>query len=100
MKLKTVEQAVKYSLENNANTRVNDFVLYIDALRNMGYDVTYLEKFFNENGTRVPSFESVTRCRRLVQSQRPELKDKHVSAYRTKVKEPEYKEYSKSKVED
>lgn len=99
MKLKTVEKAVKYSLENSEEARKNDFVLYVDTLRNMGFDVSYLEQFFKQNGMMIPSFESVTRCRRLVQSQIPELKDKHIDNYRRKVKEPEYREFSKTKVE-
>lgn len=98
MKLKTVEGAVKNSLINSVPSRKSDFKLYVETLKELGFDVSYLESFFGKYGYSLPSFEAVTRVRRLVQAQMPELKDVHVSRYRKKVKEPEFKDYSKTKV--
>lgn len=98
MNLKTVESAVKTSLTNDVNSRKSDFKLYVETLKELGFDVSYLESFFSKYEYSLPSFEAVTRARRLVQAQIPELKDVHVSRYRKKVKEPEFKDYSKTKV--
>lgn len=77
----------------------SDFILYSETLKNLGFNVAYLERFFNLYKFELPSFESVSRCRRLIQSEIPELSDTHISKYRKTVKEPEYREYSKTNVE-
>lgn len=98
MELKTVESAVKNSLINSVPSRKSDFKLYVETLKELGFDVSCLESFFGKYEYSLPSFEAVTRARRLVQATFPELKDKHISRYRRKVKEPEFKEYSKTAV--
>jgi hypothetical protein len=98
MNLKTVESAVKTSLINDVNSRKSDFKLYVETLKELGFNVGCLENFFDTYSYSLPSFEAVTRARRLVQAQMPELKDVHVSKYRKKIKEPEFKEYSKTKI--
>lgn len=98
MDLKTVESAVKTSLINSTDSRKSDFKLYIETLKELGFNAGCLESFFDRYSYSLPSFEAVTRARRLVQAQMPELKDVHISRYRKKVKEPEFKEYSKTKI--
>lgn len=98
MDLKTVESAVKTSLINSTDSRKSDFKLYMETLKELGFNVGCLESFFDRYSYSLPSFEAVTRARRLVQAQMPELKDVHISRYRKKVKEPEFKDYSKTKI--
>lgn len=97
MELKTIESAVKQSLTDCENARKSDFKLYVETLKNLGYNVDCLESFFDKYSYNLPSFEAVTRSRRLVQATFPELKDEHISKFRRKVKEPEFREYSKTK---
>ena len=98
MELKSIEKAVTTCLMKNEETRKSDFTLYIQALKELGFDVECLEKFFRAHKYNLPSFEAVTRVRRKVQSAFPELKDKHVSKYRNEVKEPEFRQYSRTKI--
>ena len=73
-------------------------VSVMETLKKLGYNVGCLESFFDKYSYNLPSFEAVTRSRRLVQATFPELKDEHISKFRRKVKEPEFREYSKTKV--
>lgn len=98
MELKSIEKVVTTCLIKNEETRKSDFTLYIQTLKELGFDTECIEKFFRAHGYNLPSFAAVTRARRKVQSAFPELKDKHVSKYRKEIKEPEYKQYSRTKI--
>lgn len=97
MELKTIEDVVTDCLKTNVESQKNDFILYADVLDKLGIDSTYFRKFINGNMGRIPSFESVTRCRRKAQEKNNDLKDAHISLFRKNVKEPEYVEYSRSR---
>lgn len=100
MELKTIERAVLQSLENDVEARKSDFKLYIDVLEYFGINAEPFKKLVRDNGGNLPSLESVPRCRRKIQEERPDLKDTRISTFRRKVREPDYREYSRTMIGD
>lgn len=84
MELKTTEEIVQRMLEKNKLTRTDDFILYGAVLKKLGIDLqTSLYDFLaNAKKNKVPTFETVTRCRRHIQEIRPELKEKEIAELR------------------
>ena len=99
-KKKNIEALVLDALRTNIRARKDDFILYGSVLKRMGIDLgislyTFLStarEFYN-----APSFESVTRCRRHIQEQMPELKDKETAEARQN-EQYEFYKYSKTSV--
>ena len=77
MKLKKLEPIVKKILENEEESRKDDFILYGLVLLNMGYDMNIKLGHFllDAKENKVPSFAGVARCRRKLFELYPELKD-------------------------
>ena len=78
MKIKSFEEIVLDILEVNKLARSNDFILYGSVLRRLGVDLknTNLYDFLiNANTNKMPSFATITKCRRHVQSLRTDLQD-------------------------
>lgn len=84
MKLQHIEDYVIQALEQKPLTRQNDFVLYGAVLKRMGIDIMLplAELFGNSKKYNLPAMESVTRARRKVQEQRPELCDINTVLFR------------------
>ena len=99
MKVKNTEQYVLDVLTTNIKAREDDFILYGAVLRRLGYDLknTNLYDFLaNARKNNVPSFETVTRCRRKLCELNEDLSGKEVIEYRNH-KQDEFIEYSKGK---
>lgn len=96
--LKKLEPIVLKALEENENSRKNDFILYYKVLKSLMLPIENMsvETFLNiAKELKAPPFESVTRCRRHIQELRPELKDIKTAIAREE-KTEEYKEYNLS----
>lgn len=83
-KLRTTEDYVLAVLKRNKRARKDDFILYGGVLKEMGISLklTLAEFLANAKQDNVPSFETVTRCRRHIQEQMPELKDENITLIR------------------
>ena len=95
---------VKKLLQEKEELRGDDDLLYLTVIRivhpywNNGRITTDIENatigefFTSRKSAKLPTFESVTRCRRKVQEERPELKPcKKIQEARTKREEEFYK---------
>lgn len=84
MKLKTLEQIVIKILENNTTARQDDFFLYGKVLVALGVPLTrnLFEFLLNAKKQKMPTFESVSRCRRHIQELRQDLKDSNTAIAR------------------
>lgn len=95
--LKKLEEIVLAVLRRNLVARKDDFILYGGILKEMGFDL------FTPIGTalayhkhyHLPSFESVSRCRRHIQELEQDLKDDHTAVVREEAEEM-YKMYNRS----
>ena len=77
MKLKTLEPIIIKILENSKTARQDDFFLYGKVLIEFGvpYKRNLFEFLLNAKKQGMPTFESVSRCRRHIQELRQDLKD-------------------------
>lgn len=94
-KIYEVENIVLRALEEHPETRKDNFILYIDVLKNF-VDIRHSLLYVFENHVElgIPSLESITRCRRKLQEKHPELRNAQAVEIR-KDKEKEFIEYSK-----
>lgn len=76
-KLKKLETVVKHVLEEFEETRSDDFKLIYSVYRELDFAHTTRELFYeimmNHDLYKLPPFESITRCRRKIQKDFPEL---------------------------
>ena len=95
MKIKTYENIVLRVLEENKRARADDFILYGSVLKRLGIDLqTSLYEFLaNAKSNKVPSFETITRCRRHTQELRTDLQDSETAVMREE-RIQEFKEYN------
>ena len=85
MKIKKYETIVLETLEINQRARRDDFVLYGAVLRKLGVDLTTttLYEFLSTADSKgMPSFETITRCRRHIQALRTDLTDSQTAIAR------------------
>ena len=96
MKPNKAENYVLDALKTNNRARNSDFILYGSVLKRMGLnlDMTLKEFLANATSMGVPSFETVSRCRRKLQEQMSELKDEQVAVAREN-KTIEYIKYNR-----
>lgn len=103
-KIKQIEPLVKTILSVKPSTRRDDFELYYHAVREHfinnpqlgAFDECSFEKAMLHHKTMgLPSYESVTRCRRRLQAKHPELKDPKKAAERSRA-EKEFRAYAYS----
>ena len=76
--IKYTEEYVLAVLERNLKARTDDFILYGGVLKEMGVDLKHTSVYdllANAKFLMLPSFETVTRCRRHIQELRQDLKD-------------------------
>lgn len=97
MKVKNVEPLVLETLERNPITREDDFILYGAVLKKMGVNLNESLSSFLARAKKcnLPSFESVTRCRRHITELRQDLKDAKTAVER-EIKQEEYINYNRS----
>lgn len=90
----TLREQIKFILECQPKTRSNDYALFVETITmfydaQLNMDILELELFGND---RFPSFESITRARRYVQSIFPNLASEKTLEKR-KAREEEIHEY-------
>ncbi len=95
--LKTLEQEVERLLLNVPETRNNDMILYYEYCLSNWVREYDLYKVFKDSGFRkskgLSVFESVSRARRKIQAEHPELAPtKKVKEYKEELEE-EYRNY-------
>lgn len=77
MRIKEVEQNVQYVLEKYPQTRGDDFML-VSAVWLIGYDLaadlSWVYVFATHKSLGLPSWGSITRARRKLQAEFPELR--------------------------
>lgn len=76
-KLKIIHNAVLKVLEENVESRNNDFILYANVLQKMGLPlkISLVGFFASAKKLNAPAFETVSRCRRKIQAVRADLRD-------------------------
>lgn len=96
----TTEKLVHKILINNPSTRFSDYNLFVAVVRKLKPELLRLpiEEFFTTvkgKDSGIPKYETVTRCRRKIQANNPELKEPHTAQKRAE-QETEYKAYARS----
>ena len=97
--IKTYEEIVLNILEKNQLAREDDFILYGAVLRKLGVggDKPLFDFLATAKKNKMPSFETITRCRRHIQALREDLIDgKTAEARNNKI--AEFKEYNRSRL--
>lgn len=96
-KLTKFHNMVYSILETNPETRSDDFLLFYEVLKDLSLDYCDLNYIFKNHAILgVPSFETITRCRRKIQHDHPELSGAAMRRIR-KEEEKEFKAYALSK---
>lgn len=103
-KLLKITELVKGVLEEYPETRNDDNLLWLEALRETAYkrDCVYVldlglsSLMHNIRALNLPTFESVSRARRKLQAKYPELRGTERAQRRRAEKEIIYKEYAKN----
>lgn len=93
-RIKKVQPLVYAALVDNPETRKDDFILILEVLKNFVTTEMNLEtvlKHHVELG--IPSFASIIRIRRILQSKHPELVDEAAANVR-EAEETEFREYA------
>lgn len=96
-RLKRVEDIVVKILEIREDARESDDILYVYVCEYFSRGISFKslkDFFFMRNKTACPTYESVSRCRRKVFNERPELKpNDKITEYR-KDMEQVYRDYA------
>lgn len=98
MKIKKYESIVLDVLQFNKLARKSDFVLYGAVLKRLGVDLkstTLFEFLSTADEKKMPSFETITRCRRHLQSLRTDLQDNQTAVARENLID-DYQVYNRS----
>lgn len=87
--IKGTEEVVLELLERNKVLRTDDFLLYCAVLKRIGIDTNkpFREIMINHKILGLPSFETVSRCRRKIQETRQDLIDWGTAVIRADEKE-------------
>lgn len=98
IKLTKLEPVVRNVLKTYPDTRNDDFILIFAVYREMNLkDITrepFWDIMLNHADYKLPSFESITRCRRKIQKEHPELSNKKTQKKRLKAT-ADYIEYNR-----
>ena len=82
-KIKQVEPIVERALIYHPETRGDNFLLYIEVLKEYIDTRLPIEHVFrNHKALRIPSLETITRCRRKLQETDPSLRDEEADEIR------------------
>lgn len=94
-KIQNVQPLVLEALENKPETRKDDFILILEVLKNfVASDMTLESVFKHHVKLGVPSFASIVRIRRILQSKYPHLVDAAAQEVREHEQE-EFKTYAR-----
>lgn len=94
-RLKRLESIVRAELTENEAARKSDTALLMGCFERMGIDTSRSFAELAADGS-LRQMESITRARRKVQADFPELKDGTVTELRA-AREEEFREYAKAK---
>ena len=94
--LKQLNKVVKEVLEENPETRRSDIKLIMEVFKRRGVNTSESFATLAVNG-QLSQMESITRARRKVQSDYPELKDDHAAELRAE-REEVFREYAKTPI--
>lgn len=98
-KLTKLSKIVENVLERNPKTREDDFKLIYEVYKSINSNIEYIPlKYIINNHIEMglPSFESITRCRRKIQETRKDLIDGTTEIIRKDEEQPKYEEFSRS----
>ena len=91
-----LENLIVKILRQDIESRNSDNRLYvavIDSLVTNGSSMSVKDLFLNQKKLGIPPYESVSRCRRRVQSDYPELRGNNDIVKARRQKETEFKDY-------
>ena len=94
-RLKRLESIVRTELTENEAARKSDTALLMGCFERMGIDTTRSFAELAADGS-LRQMESITRARRKIQADSPELRDGAVTELRA-AREEEFREYAKAK---
>lgn len=97
--LKILERLVETYLEENAEMRGSDDLLYVAVAERLGVDLegTSAKDFILHYRTCfIPTIETIGRCRRRIQARRPELKPSREIELKRRKCEKSFYDYSRS----
>lgn len=93
-KISKIEPLVEKALRESKNCRKDDFLLYLTVISNfLDTGISIKTALVNHNILGLPSFETITRCRRKLQERDITLKDENMAVIREREQE-DYKEYA------
>ena len=93
-RINTIHNKVKRILENNPETRSDDWLLILEVWKEcISTDITVETLLKNHIELNVPNFESIRRCRQKIQADNPHLVSEVARTIRKK-EETEYKQYA------
>ena len=98
MRIKRVETLVKTILEENKETRNDDFILIAEVYYRLIPDVVHLPftlVMLSHSDLKLPSLESITRARRKIQEKHEYLRASKKIQEIKKRQEQQYKEYAR-----
>lgn len=97
MRVSQLEPIVERCLVNDERCRKDDFILYLSVIEQYGLDTTMSihSALKNHNLFKLPSFESVSRCRRKIQERDVSLKDCATARMREEARQ-DYSDYAVS----
>lgn len=94
-KIKTIEPLVEKALKYEPRARSDDYILILKVLSEFVTPEMSLEAvFINHVQLGIPSLESITRSRRKIQEQNPNLRDEKAVKIRHN-EEIEYRKYAR-----
>lgn len=97
MRVNQLENTVLNCLVNDDRCKKDDFILYLSVIEAYGLDTTMSihSALKNHSLLKLPSFESVSRCRRKLQERDVSLKDDDTAKMRERERQ-EYEDYAMS----
>lgn len=97
MRVSQLEPIVERCLVSDERCRKDDFILYLSVIEQYGLDTTMSihSALKNHSVLKLPSFESVSRCRRKLQERDVSLKDDDTAKMRERERQ-EYEDYAMS----
>lgn len=97
MRVSQLEPIVERCLVSDERCRKDDFILYLSVIEQYGLDTTMSihSALNNHSLLKLPSFESVSRCRRKIQERDVSLKDDDTAKMRERERQ-EYEDYAMS----
>lgn len=97
-KLHTMEKVVLKVLEEQPETRKDDYLLMLAVCEETEADIignTFKDAMLHHKMLKIPNWETVTRCRRKIQEKRPDLVSPKTARKRRK-EEEKYRKYART----